>query len=85
MSLIRNNEQERLQSCINLKEFAEAMKHVDLRPDMSPQERAQAIKDHLVKIMSCTMLDKNKANQLALAHMLHKERQAQRKKIIITS
>lgn len=66
---IKNNEGDALESNITLAEFGSAMKQLNLA-DVPPHKRAEAIQDHLMKIMADTISDKEKAQEIHISRIL---------------
>jgi hypothetical protein len=66
---IKNIQKDALESNITLDQFGNAMKQLNLSE--IPRERAaEAIKDHLMRVMADTIKDKEKAQEIHISRLL---------------
>ena len=69
---VKNVQKDALESNITVAEFGSAMKQLDL--ESIPKERAaEAIKDHLMKIVGDTIKDKQKAQEIHISRILRRK------------
>lgn len=68
---IKNKRAEAHESNITLVEFGNAMKQLNL-DGVPDHKRAEAIQDHLMKIMADSIRDKEVAEQLHISRILNK-------------
>lgn len=68
---IKNVRKDALESNITVSELGNAMSQLDLKS--VPKDRAaEAIKDHLMKVMADTIKDKEKAQEIHISRILKK-------------
>ena len=70
---IKNREKERLSSSLTLPELGQAMKQLDLST-VPPEKRADAIRDHLMRIVADSIHDKEVAFEIHAARVLRRAR-----------
>lgn len=68
---IRNPQAEALESTLTPADFGKAMAQLDLSV-VPPHKRFAAIRDHMATIMRHTLVDREKAQEVAAAQVLHR-------------
>lgn len=66
---VNNIQKDALESNMSVHEFGNAMKQLNLS-DVPTERRSDAIKDHLMRIMADTIVDKNKAQEIHISRIL---------------
>jgi len=69
-TMVRNIEQERIPSNMNLEQFAKAMSQLDLE-NIPADRKEQAVMDHLMRIMEQEVNDKSLAKEIKYSRMMH--------------
>ena len=72
--MIRNSQAEALTSNLTPTQLGQAMQQLDLST-IPPHKRADAIRDHLMRIMADSIHDRSKATEIHAARYLHAKRQ----------
>tara|TARA_B100001057_G_scaffold25136_2_gene23215 strand:- start:33536 stop:33757 length:222 start_codon:yes stop_codon:yes gene_type:complete len=70
---VKNIQKDALESSISLGDFGNAMKQLDLE-SVSKEKAAEAIKDHLMKVMADTIKDKQKAQEIHISRILRRNK-----------